>query len=193
MSEKLEIKLGHFEHPSIFYFFFLRDKPLKRHVRQIGLAISQQHTSTKNSSSQFVPSVNSVNSWKIKIHLKLQAGFLLQIVGYFHMKWLAWIRVKIVSKEANGTLRLFLMDYGYYMFAGSRDSEFTEIPENLKGESVLIKQGSLGRYCEHFYCSYFNQIIHFRLETVWRSSGSKDCEANHDSSSLLGFKSNWVR
>lgn len=147
MSEKLEIKLGYFEHPSIFYFFFLRDKPHgKRHVKQIGLAIGQQHTSTKNSSSQFVPSVNSVKSLKIETYVMLQAGFMFQIVGYFHMKWLAWIRVKIISKESNGTLRLFLMDYGYYMFAGGRDSEFTEIPENLKGESVLIKRGSLGRY-----------------------------------------------
>lgn len=55
---------------------------------------------------------------------------------------MCWVRGKVVSKLPDGTFRLFLLDYGHNL--DTELSLFTELPNSLKGESDLIKRGSLG-------------------------------------------------
>ena len=61
---------------------------------------------------------------------------------------MSWVRGRVISRNSDGTFRIYLLDYGHD-YVTDDSSVFTDIPDNLKRESTLIKQGSLGlKPCE---------------------------------------------
>lgn len=143
MSEPLSVQIKHVEAPTNFYIRLNSDN-LKRNLRQIEKQIAKHAGIERTRKPPAIGSVSIAPFW-CKSTDSYFAGFphgFPQVVAYLHLQWATWVRVKIISIEKTGWFKVFLMDYGYFMF-NADISLFCELPENLREESLIVKRASL--------------------------------------------------
>ena len=71
-----------------------------------------------------------------------------------------WCRAKIVSKRVDGSIDVFLIDYGYYLNIRDVSKCFVELTKALQEKSLLIHEGSLAlKPCEQVQDRETSKII----------------------------------
>lgn len=134
------MKVQDVTNPTQFYIRF-NSESLKRDVKRIEREIALYVANVQPMSA--APANGSVSSESCKILTSANLCFpALQIVGFFHVTWVSWIRVKVISRLNSGWFEIFLVDYGYTM-RNEDVNLFCELPERLKKESDIVKEASL--------------------------------------------------